>query len=203
MQIGEIIKARRKELEFTTKEVGKKVGVSDATVSRWENGEIESMRLTLAWKLAQTLRISLLDLIPEAAETTDHNRVKIPILDHIIYSEPLFAEQNIKGEMYVDAKRAQGITFGWHIRENSMEPKLMEGDEIVVQAQSTIESGDIVIVSVGEDEATCKKIYLSHNGMILATFNQDVFPPKFFSNTEIKSLPVRIVGKVIESRHKW
>lgn len=33
-------------------------------------------------------------------------------------------------------------------------------------------------------------------------FNQDVFPPKFFSNEEIEQLPVRIVGKVIEVRRK-
>lgn len=203
MQIGQIIKARRKELGLTTKDVGQRVGVSDATVSRWENGEIESMRLPLAWKLAQTLHTSIFDFIPEAAETPDQNRVRIPILGHVVCGEPLFAEQNIEGEMYIDAKQAWGTVFGLHVVGNSMEPKLMDGDEIVVRAQPTIEDGDIAIVMVNGDEATCKKVHLSPNGIMLVAFNQDVFPARFFSNAEIKSLPVQIIGKVIESRHKW
>lgn len=203
MKIGQIIKTRRKELGLTTKEVGAKVGVSDATVSRWENGEIESMRLPLAWKLAQALQTSIFDFIPEATETPDKNRVRIPILGRVVCGEPLFAEQNIEGEMFIDAKQAWGTVFGLHVIGNSMEPKLMEGDEIVVRAQQTVEDGDVAIVMVNGDEATCKKVHLSKDGIMLVAFNQDVFPARFFTNAEIKKLPVQIIGKVIESRHKW
>lgn len=44
MKIGEIIYARRKSLNLTLEAVGNAVGVSKATVSRWESGDIRHMR---------------------------------------------------------------------------------------------------------------------------------------------------------------
>lgn len=64
-KVGQIIKEKRLNLHMTTTEVAAKVGVSDATISRWENGEINSMRLPLAYKLSQALHSSILDFIPE------------------------------------------------------------------------------------------------------------------------------------------
>ena len=64
-KVGQIIKEKRLNLHMTIKEVAAKVGVSDATISRWETGEINTMRLPLAYKLSQALHSSILDFIPE------------------------------------------------------------------------------------------------------------------------------------------
>ena len=58
MDFKEILKARRAELGLTMDEVGKYVGVSGATVSRWENGDIENMRRDKIAKLAEVLQVS-------------------------------------------------------------------------------------------------------------------------------------------------
>ena len=44
MLIGELIKSRREALHMTLDDVGRAVGVSKATVSRWESGEIHKMK---------------------------------------------------------------------------------------------------------------------------------------------------------------
>ena len=44
MTIGEIIYTKRKALDLTLEDIGKAVGVSKATVSRWESGDIRHMR---------------------------------------------------------------------------------------------------------------------------------------------------------------
>lgn len=44
MTIGEIIYTKRKEMNLTLEDIGKAVGVSKATVSRWESGDIRHMR---------------------------------------------------------------------------------------------------------------------------------------------------------------
>lgn len=44
MTIGEIIYTKRKEMNLTLEDIGKSVGVSKATVSRWESGDIRHMR---------------------------------------------------------------------------------------------------------------------------------------------------------------
>ena len=56
--VKEIIKERRQQLGLTMKEVAEAVGVSEATVSRWESGDIENMRRDKIAKLAEALKVS-------------------------------------------------------------------------------------------------------------------------------------------------
>lgn len=55
MKVNEILKVRRKELGLTLKEVADRVGVSEATVSRWESGDIKNMRRDRVAALARVL----------------------------------------------------------------------------------------------------------------------------------------------------
>ncbi len=58
MNIQTIIKNRRLELELTMKDVAKALGVSEATVSRYESGEIQNMGIDKIEMLAKVLRCS-------------------------------------------------------------------------------------------------------------------------------------------------
>ena len=57
MKANEVIRMRRKELKMTLKEVANAVGVGEATVSRWESGDIKSMKRGNIEKLARALDI--------------------------------------------------------------------------------------------------------------------------------------------------
>lgn len=58
IKINERLKTRRKELGLTMLDVAKKVGVSEATVSRWESGDISNMKRDKIVLLANALKIS-------------------------------------------------------------------------------------------------------------------------------------------------
>lgn len=58
MEFKDRIKKRRLEIGATLEDVGKIVGVSKATVLRWESGEIENVRLDKIEALAKALKIS-------------------------------------------------------------------------------------------------------------------------------------------------
>ena len=58
MSIADIIKQRRIELNLTLKEVAIKVGVAEATVQRWESGNIKNLRQDKISKLAEALKCS-------------------------------------------------------------------------------------------------------------------------------------------------
>ena len=58
MNANELIKQRRKELNLTQKEVANCVGVSEATVSRWESGDIANMGRDKIALLSKVLNIS-------------------------------------------------------------------------------------------------------------------------------------------------
>lgn len=57
MEIHEKIKRRRLELGLTLEKVADYVGVSKATVSRWESGEIVNMRRDRILKLSEVLKV--------------------------------------------------------------------------------------------------------------------------------------------------
>ena len=57
MEIKDIIRNRRIEMQLTMKQVADAVGVSEGTVSRWESGEIENMRRDKIAALAKLLSI--------------------------------------------------------------------------------------------------------------------------------------------------
>ena len=83
-----------------------------------------------------------------------------------------------------------------------MEPKFSEGDVVIVRQQNDVESGEIAIVLVNGDDATCKRVVKHENGLSLISLNPS-FPPKFFTDQEVEQLPVRIIGRVMELRAKF
>lgn len=57
MEIKDILKQRRLELSLTMADVAKAVGVSEATVCRWESGYISNMRQNRIAELAKVLQL--------------------------------------------------------------------------------------------------------------------------------------------------
>ena len=94
-----------------------------------------------------------------------------------------------------------GEYFGLQIHGDSMEPNMCEGDIVIVRQQDDAESGDIVIAMVNGNDATCKRLTKYAGGIALIS-NNPKYDPMMFSNEDIISKPVRIIGKVVELRRK-
>ena len=56
--IGELLRKRRNVLSLTQRQVANQVGVTEATVSRWESGDIDNMRRDKIAGLANALKVS-------------------------------------------------------------------------------------------------------------------------------------------------
>ena len=79
---------------------------------------------------------------------------------------------------------------------------MMEGDVVIVRQQETADTGDTVVVLVNGGEATVKKIKIGPAGITLLPTNP-TYDPMYFTCEEVESLPVRIIGKVVELRAKF
>lgn len=77
MSLQEYLKNKRIEKKMTMAELAKKVGVSEATISRWESGDIANMKRDKIFSLANALQISPLEIMfpvtlsPEDEELRD------------------------------------------------------------------------------------------------------------------------------------
>lgn len=83
-----------------------------------------------------------------------------------------------------------------------MEPTLHDGDIVVVREQEEVETGEIAIVLVNGGDATIKEVKESRDGLTLIGHNVAVYSPHFYSWEEVGSLPIRIIGKVVELRRR-
>lgn len=63
IEIGKKINQRRKDLNLTLKDVANKVGVASSTISRYENGDIDHVKLPVLESIAKVLSIDIAWLI--------------------------------------------------------------------------------------------------------------------------------------------
>lgn len=201
------LKRLREEKEMTQAELGKALEISPSAIGMYEQGRRTPDIPTLK-KIASYFNVSLDYLLGNAPAKAVQQKptgrgVRIPVLGRVVAGIPIEAvEEILDYEEITPELAATGEFFALKIRGHSMEPRMMEGDVVIVRRQDDVDSGDVAIVLVNGDEATVKRVKKQEEGITLIATNTSVYEPHFYSNKEIAELPVRILGRVIELRGK-
>ena len=183
-------------------EIAKRINVSPQTFNTWIQGKAIP-RMGKIQLLADYFKIEKSDLIEEKSNITISQGIKIPVLGTVPAGIPISAVEDILDYEEIPQSWAnQGKFFALKIKGDSMEPRMISGDVAIVKQQSDADSGDVVIALVNGNEATCKKLEKTNNGIMLISTNTK-YAPMFFSNEQISELPVVILGKVVELRQKY
>lgn len=129
--------------------------------------------------------------------------ISIPVLGDVAAGIPIEAITDIVDYEEIDAAMAStGEFFALRIKGASMEPRMREGDVVIVRKQDTAETGDTVVVLVNGDSATVKKIKYGSDGISLIPTNPS-YDVQFYSAADVERLPVRVIGRVVELRAKF
>lgn len=202
------LKELRKQRGINQTQFAKKFGVAQNTVSNWENGNRVIDSETAA-EIANFFDVTVDYLLGRDSSSTESLASSvpgskwIPVLGTVPAGVPIEAIEDILDYEEITPKMAaQGDFFALKIKGHSMEPKISEGDVIIVRMQESCDSGDIAVVMVNGDEATVKRIKKESGGIMLIP-NNPAYEPMFFTNEQIENLPVRIIGKVVELRAKF
>ena len=207
MSFSNKLRELRIEKGISQEDLGKLLKMTKSAVSMYERGKREPSFETLT-RFSKFFNVDMNTLMDQQ-NTAENNpsspvrAIKIPVLGTVVAGVPLEAVENIIGwEEISPAMAATGEHFALRIKGTSMEPRICEGDIVVVRKQEDIESGDTAIVLINGGEATVKKVKKTEEGIMLIANNMAVYSPHFYSNKEIEELPVRIIGKVVELRGK-
>lgn len=202
--IGERIKDARKSAGLTQLELAKKTDLSRSYIGDIEKNRYNPSVSTLQL-IATATNTPLENLLPSTKTASPKGRgIRIPVLGRVVAGIPIEAvEEILDYEEITPELAATGEFFALKIRGHSMEPRMMEGDVVIVRKQEDVESGDVAIVLVNGNEATVKRVKKQEEGITLIATNTSVYEPHFYSNKEIKTLPVQILGKVVELRGKF
>lgn len=189
-------------------DLSKKSGVSKSALNHYLKGDLIPSEEN-AEKMAAVLNVNPLWLMgiqknmnPDPAASCS-SAVQIKVLGRVAAGIPLEAVTEYIDTEDIPAKMAQsGDYFGLQIHGDSMEPRMREGDVVIVRQQDDAESGDIVIAMVNGSDATCKRLTKYAGGIGLISLNPN-YEPMMFSEQDIEEKPVRIIGKVVELRAKF
>ena len=204
MNLYEKIKMLRKQKKISQEKLAILTGYSDrSSITKIEQGKvnISETKITLFANALGTTPAYLLGWEDENVENT--SALKIPVLGNVAAGIPISAVEDILDYEEVPISwQSQGEFFALRIKGDSMQPRMESGDVVIVKQQSDANSGDTVIALVNGDDATCKRLEKTDNGIMLVSTNPK-YPPMFFSKEDIVNKPVVILGKVVEFRGKF
>lgn len=208
MTTGERMKQRRKELGFSAEKVAERLGVSPATIYRYERGDIEKVPGDSLGELAKILQTTPAYLmgweekptapaprpIPKGFEPMPKMK-KIPLVGSIACGTPILAQQNI--ETYYQSPKEWRASMFLVCQGDSMEPFIKDGDMVAIREQQDAETDEIVAVMEldGCDGfATLKKLKKRPDRVELWPLNPE-YEPIIYLKEEMNKL--QIIGLAV------
>lgn len=183
----------------------KEMGILQSTLSSWETGRYEPDSEMLV-KIANYFGVTV-DYLLGGKKVSNSIKTKgkwIPVLGDVAAGIPIEAVEDIVDYEEIDAAlAATGDFFGLRIKGSSMEPRIREGDVVIVRKQDDADTGDTAVVMVNGDSATVKRIKKEPDGSLVLIPNNPAYDAQHFSPAEIEDKPVHIIGKVVELRGKF
>ncbi|RGS72040.1 LexA family transcriptional regulator [Mitsuokella sp. AF21-1AC] len=213
--IGEKIRNARKDAGMTQTELAQKTSLSRSYIGDIEKDRYNPSVATLQ-AIAKATDVPVESLLggntptnpapaqPPAQKIT-HYTYRIPVVGRVAAGQPILAQEEIIDYEYIDERLHRGGDqyFGLVVKGSSMEPTIHDGDTIIVRVQESVENGQIAVVLVDGEDATVKEVKETEDGLTLIGHNVAVYAPHFYSRDEVAKLPVRIIGRVIQSISKF
>lgn len=193
---GERIREMRTANNWDVRDLAPMVGTSIASISRWENGvnmpkakDIEAMakifNVNPVWLMG-------LDDVPKYVVNNTESK-PIPVVGAIAAGQPITASEYIESYEYVDEDSS--VDFCLRVRGDSMKnARIHDGDIVYVRKQSDVDSGEIAVVLINDEDATLKRVIKDEKGVVLMPENPD-YSPMIFRKSDMKN--VKILGKVM------
>ena len=194
----------REAKKMSQNDVAKILGISRTAYVKYETGESRPVRKLN--ELSTLFNVSTDYILgnEDKSINTSNRGVRTPVLGRVVAGIPMDTiEEIIDYEEIPKEMAATGEFFALKVKGHSMEPRILDGDVVIVKKQEDVESGDVAIVLVNENDSTEKRDKKQKKGITIIATNISVYEPHYYSNEEIEDLPVRILGKVVELRGKF
>lgn len=201
--LGDQIRFYRKRDGISQKELASKLFVSQQAVGKWERNETTPNPEAIL-TMAKIFSVSTDALLGDSTPPPSTGGNWVPVLGEVAAGIPIEAVEDIVDYEEIDAAlAATGDFFGLRIKGSSMEPRIREGDVVIVRKQDDADTGDTVVALVNGDSATVKRLKKEADGSMWLLPNNPAYDPQHFTPTEIVEKPVHIIGKVVELRGKF
>jgi repressor LexA len=208
--VGKMIRELRLRRGWTLRRLGEAIGKTPAYLSIIENNR-RRIRRPLLEDIARALGVDISyflgpqeepggksNILKDLRELIDRHSDaggpapagrRVPILSDIAAGEPLSRDDPFPvgvADEYIEvpADVTDPHAFGLRIKGDSMEPRLFEGDVVVVCPSWKVRKNRPVVAKVRGDEVTCKLFSRTDTMVVLTSINPK-YPPQIYRESEI------------------
>lgn len=175
-------------------------GISKSAFTELKSGRTKSLGARSLSKIAKYFGVSA-DYLMNGTVTASGKTV--PVYGQVSAGIPMEAITDIEDcEEISDEMAENGEYIALKIHGHSMEPRMCEGDTVIVRLQEDVEDGQYAVVMVNGESAACKKIKKLDDGGIALLSTNPLYEPQYYKASETNETPVRIIGRVVEIRCK-
>lgn len=194
----EYLKSYAKSSNITYDLIYEKSGIPVSTLKKIFSGKTVNPRLDTVQAIERALGIN------ENSPSEEGRKGKwINVYGAIAAGIPIEAIEDIIDQEEISPEMAaHGDYIALKVKGSSMEPRIMDGDVVIIRLQKEVENGEIAAVFVNGDSVTLKQVKRENEGLWLIP-NNSAYKPLFYSKKECAELPVRILGKMVELRAKF
>ena len=190
------------EKGLSVADLSRLTGIGKSTFSGWKNGKYQP-KSDKRQKIAEALGVSLLYLDGYTDERSSSSSTAEPVFD-VAGGKGRVNDDYATDFQKLDEEGEELDGFSWcRVCGDSMYPVLQDGDYIKVEHMTQTLPTDLTVVKINGDEATVKYVEVVGDGIMLRAENKDVFEDKHYSVSDVLTMPITIIGKVVEMKRKF
>lgn len=194
MNFKEYLKKYKEKMGVSNEYIASQLGVNRSTVTRWLKGDTKVTNPEVIEKLSFILGVDVESLI------NSEERYEKPVLGEVKAGYDLLIDENFEGyEQVTQDDYYRGDFFLRVVGDSMSGAHIHDGDLLYVKKCNDVPSGTIAVVLINRCEVTVKKVVKKEELLILEPANPSV-DIRYYSQEEVESLPVEIIGKALYSR---
>lgn len=194
MNFKEYLKKYKEKMGVSNEYIASQLGVNRSTVTRWLKGDTKVTNPEVIEKLSFILGVDVESLI------NSEERYEKPVLGEVKAGYDLLIDENFEGyEQVTQDDYYRGEFFLRVVGDSMSGAHIHDGDLLYVKKCNDVPSGTIAVVLINRCEVTVKKVIKKEGLLILEPANPSV-DVRYYSQEEVESLPVEIIGKALYSR---
>lgn len=196
LDVGKMIKELRIKKNISQEDLANILSVNRATIANYESGR-RALTIDKLEELLDALDTNLADFFNsnnlEKTDLRPEELRKIPILSDVSAGYGKEALEEATHWIKLPASIARNAAFGTFVAGDSMEPKINDGDLLLVQDTPQLDSGEIGVFLLNE-KVYCKRFHYNPitKNLVLKSLNSNYDPIPINENDDF-----RIVGKVV------
>ena len=201
----DMLRTLRIKAGMNQEELAKKIGCAKSTISMYENGAREPNFETLE-AIADIFNVDMSTLIDRKQSQNQNNSITIlpsnkifmrPLYDSVAAGIGAVADNTILTYIptFISNSMEKDMYIWVNVQGDSMSPLIDDGSKILIRMQDSVDSGQIAVILIDNEEAVVKKVEYGTDYVTLISINP-YYPPRCFEGKEV--LRLRVVGLVKE-----